>query len=249
MTPLQPADGAVPAPGLAEKLSALVARTQRPVPSGDTPTAVVPALTELAAELRGDLISELGDLRAEIAAVGDEATEASGRINGRAEQIATTLTDETDRADRRSAQLVDRLDALEAKVDAFALDLSAALRDEGTRLETVLRSAIEESALVLAETLLTVLAPGTTETTTGTPEPAQEPVAAGVPPEVEPTGTPVEATAEPAGISDPDHADPDHADPDQAVEASPATSPPGGWQPAADDGSPERRGLFGRGRR
>lgn len=134
-------------------------------------------------------------------------------------------------------------------MDAFALDLSAALRDEGTRLETVLRSAIEESALVLAETLLTVLAPGTTETTTGTPEPAQEPVAAGVPPEVEPTGTPVEATAEPAGISDPDHADPDHADPDQTVEASPATSPTGGWQPAADDGSPERRGLFGRGRR
>lgn len=242
MTPLQPADGAVPAPGLAEKLSALVARTQRPVPSGDAPTAVVPALTELAAELRGDLISELGDLRAEIAAVGDEATEASGRINGRAEQIATTLAEETDRADRRSAQLVDRLDALEAKVDAFALDLSAALRDEGTRLETVLRSAIEESALVLAETLLTVLAPGTTETTTGTPEPAQEPVAAGVPPEVEPTGTPVEATAEPAGH-------PDHADPDQAVEAPPATSPTGGWQPAADDGSPERRGLFGRGRR
>lgn len=248
MTPLQPADGAVPAPGLAEKLSALVARTQRPVPSGDTPTAVVPALTELAAELRGDLISELGDLRAEIAAVGDEATEASGRINGRAEQIATTLAEETDRADRRSAQLVDRLDALEAKVDAFALDLSAALRDEGSRLETVLRSAIEESALVLAETLLTVLAPGTTETTTRTPEPAQEPAAAGVPPEVEPTGTLVEATAEPAVHADPVHADAVHADPDQAVEAPPATSPTGGWRPAADDGSPERRGLFGRGR-
>ena len=226
MTPLQPAGGTPP---LAEKLSALVARTQRPAaPVEDPASTVLPALTEIAAELRGDLMGELGDLRAEVAAVGDEATEASGRINGRASEIATALEEESGRADQRAAGVHERLDALEAKVDAFALDLSAALRTGGARLEAAVLAAVEEAALVLAETLLTATA------TAATPAaPATGPAAAPPVPATAGVAVPVATVA--AEVVEDVPAAPDAVDPsDEIADGAPSAEEPEATAPVPD---------------
>jgi hypothetical protein len=155
-----PEQPSAPAGSLADKLSALMARvhpgaTGAPAHDG---TGVQPALSELTAHLagdpRGDLLAELGDLRAEVAAVGDEATEASGRLAARAAELLSAQAEEAKRAADRATGVEERLHALQTRVDAFALDLAAGIRAEGVRLEAVLRAALEDSVLVLAEALV-----------------------------------------------------------------------------------------------
>lgn len=178
-----------PAAGLAGKLSALVARSARPGPVGpdEAVAAVVPAVAELTAELRDDLLTELGDLRAEVAAVGDEATEATGRLRARTDEIAASWNEQAVLAAERSERLERHLDVLTDRLDGFALDLAAAVRHESQRLEASLHSAIEDAALVLAETLLfpascaEVPAPAEEPTPAPAASPAASPVAAVVP--------------------------------------------------------------------